>query len=114
VNKAKADPKTVQSLLRPSKIQTTLDLYTQGDSDETRSAQGAVPECRGPHPEGAVMLWVELRVGIFAAIPFQLTEKNGGDDGTRTRGLCRDSPAFLGFTTTYKNREDCQSSRKSF
>jgi integrase len=40
VNKAKADPKTVQSLLRHSKIQTTLDLYTQGDSDERRSAQG--------------------------------------------------------------------------
>jgi integrase len=40
VNKAKADPKTVQSLLRHSKIQTTLDLYTQGDIDETRSAQG--------------------------------------------------------------------------
>lgn len=40
VNKAKADPKTVQSLLRHSKIQTTLDLYTQGDSDETLSAQG--------------------------------------------------------------------------
>ena len=40
VNKAKADPKTVQSLLRYSKIQTTLDLYTQGDSDETLSAQG--------------------------------------------------------------------------
>src|ERR1700733_7608634 len=40
VNQAKADPKTVQSLLRHSKIQTTLDLYTQGDSDETRSAQG--------------------------------------------------------------------------
>ena len=36
----KADPKTVQSLLRYSKIQTTLDLYTQGDSDETLSAQG--------------------------------------------------------------------------
>jgi hypothetical protein len=30
----------VQSLLRHSKIQTTLDLYTQGDSDETLSAQG--------------------------------------------------------------------------
>ena len=24
----------------------------------------------------------------------QLTEKNGGDDGTRTRGLCRDRAAF--------------------
>ena len=41
VNKGKADPKTVQSLLRHSRIQTTLDLYTQGDGDETRAAQGA-------------------------------------------------------------------------
>jgi integrase len=40
VNKGKADPKTVQSLLRHSRIQTTLDLYTQGDVDETRVAQG--------------------------------------------------------------------------
>jgi integrase len=40
VNKGKVEPKTVQSLLRHAKIQTTLDLYTQGDSDETRTAQG--------------------------------------------------------------------------
>jgi integrase len=40
VNKAKIEPKTVQSILRHSKIQTTLDLYTQEDSDETRAAQG--------------------------------------------------------------------------
>jgi len=33
--------KTVQGLLHHSKIQTTLDLYTQEDSDETRAAQGA-------------------------------------------------------------------------
>jgi len=39
-------------------------------------------------------------------------EKNGGDDGTRTRGLCRDSPALLGFTTTYTNREGRQGSLK--
>ncbi len=30
--------------------------------------------------------------------------KNGGDDGTRTRGLCRDSETALGFTGTYKLR----------
>jgi hypothetical protein len=30
----------------------------------------------------------------------QVLERNGGDDGTRTRGLCRDSLAFLCFTTT--------------
>jgi integrase len=41
VNKAKVEPKTVQSILRHSRIQTTLDLYTQGDSDETKAAQGA-------------------------------------------------------------------------
>ena len=41
VNKAKVEPKTVQSILRHSRIQTTLDLYTQGDPDETRAAQGA-------------------------------------------------------------------------
>ena len=40
VNKAKVEPKTVQGILRHSKIQTTLDLYTQDDSDETRAAQG--------------------------------------------------------------------------
>jgi len=31
----------VQSILRHSRIQTTLDLYTQGDGDETLAAQGA-------------------------------------------------------------------------
>jgi len=30
-------------------------------------------------------------------------EKAGGDDGTRTRGLCRDRVTVLGFTTTYKD-----------
>jgi len=40
VNKAKVEPKTVQGILRHSKIQTTLDLCTQEDSDETLAAQG--------------------------------------------------------------------------
>jgi integrase len=40
VNKGKVDPKTVQGMLRHSKIQTTLDLYTQEDSDQARAAQG--------------------------------------------------------------------------
>ena len=39
VNKGKVEPKTVQSMLWHSKIQTTLDLYTQGDSDEMSTAQ---------------------------------------------------------------------------
>jgi hypothetical protein len=40
VNKAKVEPKTVQGILRHTKIQTTLDLYTQEDRDETLAAQG--------------------------------------------------------------------------
>jgi integrase len=40
VNKAKVEPKTVQGILRHAKIQTTLDLYTQEDSEEARIAQG--------------------------------------------------------------------------
>jgi hypothetical protein len=32
--------KTVQGILRHSRIQTTLDLYTQQDSEEARAAQG--------------------------------------------------------------------------
>jgi integrase len=40
VNTVKIQAKTVQGLLRHSKIQTTLDLYTQSDGDETRAAQG--------------------------------------------------------------------------
>ena len=29
--------------------------------------------------------------------------RNAGDDETRTRDLCRDSAAWIGFTTTYNN-----------
>jgi integrase len=39
VNKGHVDPKTVQEMLRHAKVQTTLDLYTQGDNDNKISAQ---------------------------------------------------------------------------
>src|SRR5580704_731169 len=39
VNKAKANPKTVQGILGHSRIQTTLDLYTDEDLDEMIAAQ---------------------------------------------------------------------------
>ena len=39
VNKAKENPKTVQGILGHSRIQTTLDLYTQEDLDEMIAAQ---------------------------------------------------------------------------
>jgi integrase len=51
VNKKKVEPKTVQGILRHSRIQTTLDLYTQEDSDEARAAQGAYLEALGMPPE---------------------------------------------------------------
>ena len=34
------EPKTVQGILRHARIQTTLDLYTQEEGDETLAAQG--------------------------------------------------------------------------
>ena len=53
MNKAKVEPKTVRGILRHSRIQTTLDLYTQQDSDEARAAQGAFLKAFGM-PTGAV------------------------------------------------------------
>jgi integrase len=40
VNKAKENPKTVQGILGHSRIQTTLDLYTDEDLDEMIAASG--------------------------------------------------------------------------
>ena len=51
MNKAKVEPKTVQGILRHSRIQTTLDLYTQEDSDEARAAQGAFLQALGMRSE---------------------------------------------------------------
>jgi len=53
VKKAKVEPKTVQSILRHSRIQTTLDIYTRGDGDETRDAQGAFLKALGMASEMA-------------------------------------------------------------
>jgi len=39
VNKAKENPKTLQGILGHSRIQTTLDLYTQEDLEEMIAAQ---------------------------------------------------------------------------
>jgi integrase len=51
VNKAKVAPKTVQGILRHSRIQTTLDLYTQEYSDEARAAQGELLQALGMSSE---------------------------------------------------------------
>jgi integrase len=41
VNAAKMKAKTVQGIVRHSRIRMTLDLYTQQDGNETKAAQGA-------------------------------------------------------------------------
>jgi hypothetical protein len=50
----KVEPKTVQGLLRHSKIQTTLDLYPQEDSDEMRAAQGSFLSAMGMRPSSPI------------------------------------------------------------
>jgi hypothetical protein len=45
---------------------------------------------------------------------FQMTEKNGGDDGTRTRGLCRDRVTRIVFSATYKNIGGCQVAGRNY
>jgi integrase len=39
-NKARVEPKTVQGMLRHSRIETTMNLYTQDDNDNKVEAQG--------------------------------------------------------------------------
>ena len=51
VNKAKVEPKTVQGILRHSRIQTTLDLYTKEDIDEARAPQGKFLNALGMRSE---------------------------------------------------------------
>jgi hypothetical protein len=56
------------------------------------------------------LLHKQLPKTIWTAILFlQPTEKNGGDDGTRTRGLCRDSLDTYVLSATYVNNGGCQS-----
>jgi integrase len=64
VDKATVEPKTVLGIPRHSKIHTTLDLYTQEDSDETRRAQGEFLNAVGMSTAVNQNLWVELWVGI--------------------------------------------------
>lgn len=40
------------------------------------------------------LLWVDLWVADFCLILCKPMKKNGGDDETRTRDLCRDRAAF--------------------
>jgi len=49
--KRKSNRKTVQGISRHAKIQTTLDLYTQEDGDETLAAQEEYLTALGVAPQ---------------------------------------------------------------
>ena len=78
-----------------SRIQVILDVYTYGDLDEMIAAQEKVLDAVGFESES-----VQLNVaggivgGVFDVTSDNSLENNGGDDGTRTRDLCRDRAAF--------------------
>jgi hypothetical protein len=63
VNKAKENPKNVQGILWHSRIQTTLDLYTDEDPDEKIAAQDKFLDAVGSERETVLRrVWVELWV----------------------------------------------------
>lgn len=82
VNKAKVEPKTVQGILRHAKIQTTLDLYTQDDGDETRAAQGEYLTRWEWLRRWCSEVWAQLWVGICGTTLGNLLKVNGGPGWT--------------------------------
>jgi hypothetical protein len=105
-----------QELLRHANSRTTLDVYTQAVSSNKRAAQSKVIQmivpCVGQNvgtnvgtkqagkthgDRRMISLLCLYCVQIFlsARVPFNRKSfrLNGGDDGARTRDLCRDSYA---------------------
>src|SRR6267143_3642544 len=97
-----AESTTVQSILPHAKIQTTLDLYTQEDSGETRAAQFEFLTAVGMNATVDLLLWVDCGPRFSVPIIPKCFGMNGGDDETRTRDLRRGSGPLKGFTTTHK------------
>ena len=89
---------TGSNALRHAKVQTTLDLYTQGDNDNKITAQ-----------DRFCGLIVDQQAGTVSAKTIQ---KNGGDDGTRTRGLCRDSEKLTSIFNDFESTDGNASHRK--
>jgi hypothetical protein len=65
VNTTKVEPKTVQGILRHSRIQTTLDLYTQQDSHQTLAAHGQFLVALLTHTAMGQSMQVEMWVDFF-------------------------------------------------
>jgi hypothetical protein len=116
------DVRVMLQLLRHPTLGSTLDVYAQAVTPAKHAAQAAVVSllsssngtCASPFAQqDAVPIaakGAEKGRGMrpfpaldgFDRTGLTLLEGNGGDDGTRTRGLCRDSGPLKGFTTTYK------------
>ena len=91
----------MQSLLRHANPGITLGIYTHAVNIKKREAQSRVVEMVLPAgrkrqtvvaEEGIAYVYL-LVYHAFSATPVRLLKRNGGDDGTRTRGLCRDRAA---------------------
>jgi len=78
VNKAKVEPKTVQSILRHAKIQTTLDLYTQDDGDGNPNGAGEIDGAGSGYADGAVKCGSVCGLGICGKTLGNLLKINGG------------------------------------
>jgi len=103
----KNDVKTVQHLMRHTNPRITLELYTGAVDEITRRAQSQIVRqmlpgraafggSRWEMPEGKAPdeRSVSLLVYRKNYTPSSSALQCGGDDGTRTRGLCRDRAAM--------------------
>jgi len=107
--------KVVQELLRHSSLRSTLDVYTQAITPPKHAAQDAVmhlfcllADTTLPHSSikelgrhsiigedtKGTQIYVLLHPLWFPPIPNKIFRINGGDDGARTRDLCRDRAAL--------------------
>jgi hypothetical protein len=83
----------VQDLLRHANSCITLDLYAQAGMPNKRLAQSELIRLVLNKGEATGLTGPNWTI-IKNADSLEVFGRNGGDDGTRTRGLCRDRAAF--------------------
>ena len=96
--------KNVQELLRHANSRITLDVYTQAVNSNKRPAQSKVENMRQKVEENTRKLGRsgltgplsdhDLIVTVGRQLILSTLESTGGDDGARTRDLCRDRAAL--------------------
>ena len=91
----------IRGYLRHSNLSVT-NKYLQAVSNTERSAQARLVEAilpvfaaRENHRNGCTLFALESKSTQTPKVPiYKPLKRIGGDDGTRTRGLCRDRAAF--------------------